>query len=539
MDHNRPSADSSDPSAAPYAAATLLLEPKLEDQEVPLQQLASPPGPFVSLDQLMPAVPAEPPRPLEALLQGPQLPPFLAKTYDLVSEPALDGVISWGAAGNSFVVWDPSAFARDVLPHNFKHNNFSSFVRQLNTYVRFFLFLFLFLFPSPSGPEMLCFCRATPGFRKVHADRWEFAHEDFLRDSKHLLKRIVRRRSSPTQQSSIQPASSSGESNLDPELQTLRREKSALIEEVARLKQEHRQTIEHMSTLNHRLESAEDRQKQMVSFLAKLLQNPSFVRKLKLHREQKEIESTRVKRKFLKHAPHGSIESGESSSQHAGESGSYFPASSPMATSVHDDITELQNFLLENDDLNFSMDPDNTGLEGVKTPEDIRALVQGFDTQEELELGCGAELLEMPPASGPLGQDPTIGRSKGKNVLCPGLDATSSEADCLGPLPDNMGLLSGRSTMLETAGRMMDADDEQMWGVDASAALQSSCSGTSQQAFSSLASDPYLMDIANKPERFWELDFQALDEGDLQLDKCAIDDPVLQQQQQQRNMKKP
>ncbi|XP_066331571.1 heat stress transcription factor A-3-like [Miscanthus floridulus] len=505
MDRARPTAaDANDPDA-PYAAA-MLLEPKLEDEDVSLQQLASPPGPFVYLDQLMPpAAVAEPPRPLEALLQGPQLPPFLSKTYDLVSEPALDGVISWGAAGNSFVVWDPSIFARDVLPHNFKHNNFSSFVRQLNTY----------------------------GFRKVHADRWEFAHEDFLRDSKHLLKRIVRHRSSPTKQSSIQPGSSSGESSLDPELHTLRREKNALLEEVARLKQEHRQTIEHMSTLNHRLESAEDRQRQMASFLAKLLQNPSFVRQLKLHREKKEIDSTRVNRKFLKHVPH-SIESGESSSQHAGESGSHFAVSSPMATSVHDDITELQNFLLEDDDVNFGMDSENMGLEDIEAPEDIGELIQGFDTQEELELGSGAELLEMPPASGPLGQNPTIGRSKGKNVLCPGLDATSSEADCLSPLSDNMGLLSG--TMLGAAGRMMDADDQQMWGVDASADLQSSCSGTSQQAFSSHASDPYLMDIANNPERFWELDFQALDEADLQLDKCAIDDPALQQQP---SMKKP
>ncbi|TVU29890.1 hypothetical protein EJB05_21481 [Eragrostis curvula] len=375
---------------------------------------------------------------------------------------------------------------------------------------------------------ILLLCQASQGFRKVHADRWEFAHEDFLRDSKHLLKRIIRRRSSPTQQSSIQPTSSSWEPNLDPELQTLRREKSALLQEVARLKQEHRQTIEHMSTLNQRLESAEDRQKQMISFLAKLLQNPTFVRQLKLHREQKGIDSTRVKRKFLKHVPHGSIESGESSSQHAGESASHFPASSP--TAVQDDIADLQNFLLEDDDLNFGVDPENIGFERVEAPEDIGALVQGFNTENELEFGSGAELLEMPSASGPLGQDPTIGRYKGKNVLCPGLDATSSEADCLGSLSENMGVLPG--TMLETA-----ADDEQMWGMDASAALQSSCSGTSQQAYSSLASDPYLMEIANRPEKFWDLDFQALDEGDLQLDKCAIDDPTLQQQQ--RNMKKP
>uniref|UniRef100_A0A453BAC0 HSF-type DNA-binding domain-containing protein n=1 Tax=Aegilops tauschii subsp. strangulata TaxID=200361 RepID=A0A453BAC0_AEGTS len=141
MDHTHTGINTT-PAAVTASAsmdAALLLEPKLEMMQ---QQQPSPAGHYAALDHhLIPpppalVVPCEPPRPLEALLQGPQLPPFLSKTYDLVSEPQLDGVISWGPAGNSFVVWNPSTFARDVLPHNFKHNNFSSFVRQLNTYVR-------------------------------------------------------------------------------------------------------------------------------------------------------------------------------------------------------------------------------------------------------------------------------------------------------------------------------------------------------------------------------------------------------------------
>jgi len=61
--------------------------------------------------------------------------PFLTKTYQLVDDPVVDDVISWNDDGSAFIVWRPAEFARDLLPKYFKHNNFSSFVRQLNTYV--------------------------------------------------------------------------------------------------------------------------------------------------------------------------------------------------------------------------------------------------------------------------------------------------------------------------------------------------------------------------------------------------------------------
>lgn len=63
--------------------------------------------------------------------------PFLLKTYDMVDDSSTDEIVSWSSSKTSFVVWNPPEFARLLLPTYFKHNNFSSFIRQLNTYVSF------------------------------------------------------------------------------------------------------------------------------------------------------------------------------------------------------------------------------------------------------------------------------------------------------------------------------------------------------------------------------------------------------------------
>ncbi|XP_052874591.1 heat stress transcription factor A-3 [Gossypium arboreum] len=243
------------------------------------------------------------PQPLE-ILQGNPVPPFLSKTFDLVEDTSLDPIISWGPTGESFVVWDPVEFSKFILPRNFKHNNFSSFVRQLNTYVGLICKLEPFREQSRFSHLFLnhlvyCF----QGFRKIDTDKWEFANEAFQRGKRYLLKNIQRRKSPQSQQFGNYFGSSTeaGRSGVEGEIERLRKEKSMLMQEVVELQQEQQGTARHVEVVNQRLQSAEQRQKQMVSFLAKLFQNPAFLARLRQKKEQGEISSSRMRRKFVKH----------------------------------------------------------------------------------------------------------------------------------------------------------------------------------------------------------------------------------------------
>ncbi|KAI3713389.1 hypothetical protein L1987_71966 [Smallanthus sonchifolius] len=139
------------------------------------------------------------------------LTPFLTKTYQLVDDPSSDEMVSWNDHGNAFVVWRPAEFATDLLPKYFKHNNFSSFIRQLNTY----------------------------GFRKIVSDRWEFANDYFRRGEKSLLLEIQRRKISIAQSASLAPAVIAGNSSeeLGGSSNSASAERTELVEENERLKE--------------------------------------------------------------------------------------------------------------------------------------------------------------------------------------------------------------------------------------------------------------------------------------------------------------
>ncbi|XP_006351255.1 heat stress transcription factor B-3-like [Solanum tuberosum] len=170
--------------------------------------------------------------------------PFLLKTYMLVEDPATDDVISWNSDGSAFIVRQPAEFARDLLPTLFKHSNFSSFVRQLNTY----------------------------GFRKVTTSQWEFSNDLFRKGEKDLLCDIRRKKAWTNKQ---QPPNKNNKKESEDEDQKSSSstsnssssfEYNSLVDENKRLKMENGELSYELSLVNKKC-------KELIDLVAILLKN--------------------------------------------------------------------------------------------------------------------------------------------------------------------------------------------------------------------------------------------------------------------------
>lgn len=78
--------------------------------------------------------------------------------------------MKWSENGDSLIITDINTFSDQILPEYFNHNNYSSFIRQLNMY----------------------------GFRKENKEKKsrqeEYKNEFFRKGRKDLLSQIVRKR---------------------------------------------------------------------------------------------------------------------------------------------------------------------------------------------------------------------------------------------------------------------------------------------------------------------------------------------------------
>ncbi|KAG6853388.1 hypothetical protein C0991_004789 [Blastosporella zonata] len=105
---------------------------------------------------------------------------FVTKLYQMINDAKSAHYIAWTEIGTSFVVSNVGEFSRSILGSHFKHNNFSSFVRQLNMY----------------GFHKI---NRTPRAQRTSTDAqtWEFSHHKFLRGRPDLLDEIKRKALEP------------------------------------------------------------------------------------------------------------------------------------------------------------------------------------------------------------------------------------------------------------------------------------------------------------------------------------------------------
>jgi len=128
------------------------------------------------------------------------IPIFLRKTYHMI-DTCNTLICSWSDDGETFVVKNPTKFEKEIIPQFFKHNKFSSFVRQLNFYA----------FRKIKTNNNI---RIDPALEAKTANYWRFYHPKFQRGRADWLKLIKRSSSTPRGAAGVGKKGGGGDENV-------------------------------------------------------------------------------------------------------------------------------------------------------------------------------------------------------------------------------------------------------------------------------------------------------------------------------------
>lgn len=262
------------------------------------------------------------------------------------------------------------------------------------------------------------------GFRKIDSDRWEFANEGFIRGKRHLLKNIHRRKSSQSQLtgSNVGPSSEIAKPELESEVERLTKQKSFLMQEVIELQQQQRGTVHQMEVVKERIQAAETRQKKMLSFLAKMLQNPDFLASLARKKDQIDIGVPRMMRKFVRHQQ---LETGKAGSSMGGQIVKYRPGLENLSAASLSPPLDPDSYKLFPDDF----------LQGIVGKLDLGVETMTFETRNVSADELAAvthELVESPEQvrEGATSLGPVDLLSKGKSIMISQPEGSTKNDPC-------------------------------------------------------------------------------------------------------------
>ncbi|RLV94495.1 Heat shock transcription factor [Spathaspora sp. JA1] len=109
-------------------------------------------------------------------------PAFVMKIWSMVNDPSNQEYIRWNEDGKTFQVFYREEFMKKILPKYFKHNNFASFVRQLNMYG------WHKVQDINNGTLNQNVSKEKGGIEET----WKFENPNFIRHREDLLEKIVR-----------------------------------------------------------------------------------------------------------------------------------------------------------------------------------------------------------------------------------------------------------------------------------------------------------------------------------------------------------
>ncbi|XP_041112072.1 heat shock factor protein 3-like isoform X5 [Polyodon spathula] len=164
------------------------------------------------------------------------VPGFVSKLWTLVESPSTNDVICWSSKGQNFRVVDEQKFTSEILPRYFKHNNMSSFIRQLNMYG----------FRKVVSVDCCLIKQEKDGGIEFHHPCFEQGKEDMLENIKRKVS-SVRTEATKISQEEMHKVLldvhqvKGKQDDMDSKLETMKRENKALWKELASLRNKHSQ----------------------------------------------------------------------------------------------------------------------------------------------------------------------------------------------------------------------------------------------------------------------------------------------------------
>ncbi|KAG9286116.1 hypothetical protein G9A89_010130 [Geosiphon pyriformis] len=212
-----------------------------------------PPPPFTNTTPLNSVVKV----PANMAAAAANIPDFVKKLYRMLEDKSYVHIVSWGVTGDTFVVHDPTEFAKLILPRHFKHNNFASFVRQLNKY------------------DFHKIKTNDDGTRPYSEQAWEFQHPKFQCNRRDLLEEIKRktptvRNKHPSADSSVSTASSVRETRQDlhSKVDSIVELQSEMSNYLETLNRNYNIVMEEILNFRRNLAAQDDLMQNLVQFLA-------------------------------------------------------------------------------------------------------------------------------------------------------------------------------------------------------------------------------------------------------------------------------